>query len=137
MKRKSSIPEEKLLPYETICAATRGDPDAITEVLRHFDGYISYQATRIFYDEYGQSYRGVDAELKQRIQDKLVARIMERFKPEYFSHSPGAGIWRPLHLPVPGHFMHHRINYVVTDEGIPSAQCIGLHLLPAHSEVPK
>ena len=56
MKRKSSIPEEKLLPYETICAATRGDSDAMTEVLRHFDGYISYQATRIFYDEYGQSY---------------------------------------------------------------------------------
>ena len=82
MKRKSSIPEEKLLPYETICAATRGDPDAMTKVLRHFDGYISYQATRIFYDEYGQSYRGVDAELKQRIQDKLVARIMERFRPE-------------------------------------------------------
>ena len=45
MKRKSSIPEEKLLPYETICAATRSDPDAIAEVLRHFDGYISYQAT--------------------------------------------------------------------------------------------
>ena len=82
MKRKSSIPEEKLLPYETICAATRGDPDAMTEVLRHFDGYISYQATRIFYDEYGQSYRGVDAELKQRIQDKLVTRIMARFRPE-------------------------------------------------------
>lgn len=55
MKRKSSIPEEKLLPYETICVATRGDSDAMTKVLRHFDGYISYQATRIFYDEYGQS----------------------------------------------------------------------------------
>ena len=54
----------------------------MTEVLQHFDGYISYQATRIFYDEYGQSYRGVDAELKQRIQDKLVARIMARFRPE-------------------------------------------------------
>ena len=82
MKRKSNIPEEKLLPYDAICAATRGDPDAMAEVLRHFDGYISYQATRIFYDEYGQSYRGVDAELKQRIQDKLVARIMARFRPE-------------------------------------------------------
>ena len=58
MKRKSSIPEEKLLPYETICAATRGDPEAMDEVLRHFDGYISHKATRIFYDEYGQSYCG-------------------------------------------------------------------------------
>ena len=82
MKRKSSIPEEKLLPYETICAATRGDPDAMKKVLRHFDGYISHKATRIFYDEYGQSYCGVDVELKQRIQNKLIARIMERFKPE-------------------------------------------------------
>ena len=68
MKRKSNIPEEKLLPYDTICAATRGDPDAMAEVLRHY--------------EYGQSYRGVDAELKQRIQDKLTARIMERFRPD-------------------------------------------------------
>ena len=34
------------------------------EVLRHFDGYISHKATRIFYDEYGQSYCGVDVELK-------------------------------------------------------------------------
>ena len=56
MKRKSNIPEEKLLPYDAICAATRGDPDAMAEVLRHFDGYISLRATRIFYDEYGQSY---------------------------------------------------------------------------------
>ena len=45
MKRKSNIPEEKLLPYDTICAATRGDPDAMAEVLRHFDGYISLRAT--------------------------------------------------------------------------------------------
>lgn len=82
MKRKSSIPEEKLLPYETICAATRGDPDAVDEVLRHFDGYILSKATRIFYDEYGQSYHGVDAELKQRIQNKLIVRIMEQFRPE-------------------------------------------------------
>ena len=82
MKRKSSIPEEKLLPYETICAATRGDPEAMDEVLRHFDGYISHKATRIFYDEYGQSYRCVDQELRQRIENKLCQRIIERFKVE-------------------------------------------------------
>ena len=102
MKRKSNIPEEKLLPYDAICAATRGDPDAMAEVLRHFDGYISLRATRIFYDEYGQSYRGVDAELKQRIQDKLTARIMERFRPIENPRHPGAGIRRPLRLPAPG-----------------------------------
>ena len=81
MKRKSNIPKRSCCPMTTICAATRGDPDAMAEVLRHFDGYISLRATRIFYDEYGQSYRGVMRNLKQRIQDKLTARIMERFRP--------------------------------------------------------
>ena len=80
MKRKSSIPEEKLLPYETICAATRGDPEAMDEVLRHFDGYISHKATRIFYDEYGQSYCGVDVELKQRIHEKVKTKLQKFIK---------------------------------------------------------
>ena len=38
--RKSKIPEDRLLPYETICAATKADPEALNTVLRHFDGYI-------------------------------------------------------------------------------------------------
>ena len=80
--RKSKIPEERLLSYETICAAAEADPEALAAVLRHFDGYIAAMSSRIFYDEYGQSYCGVDVELKQRIQNKLIARIMERFKPE-------------------------------------------------------
>ena len=54
MKRKSNIPEEKLLPYDAICAATRGDPDAMAEVRRHFDGYISLRAPRFFYAAYCQ-----------------------------------------------------------------------------------
>lgn len=78
--RQSKIPEERLLPYETICAAVDADPGALATVLRHFDGYISAKATRIFYDEYGQSYRCVDPELKRRIENKLIARIIQRFK---------------------------------------------------------
>ena len=71
MKRKSNIPEEKLLPYDTICAATRGDPDAMAEVLRHFDGYISLRATRIFYDEYGQSYTNPTREKMKEKANRL------------------------------------------------------------------
>lgn len=78
--RKSKIPEDRLLPYETICAATKADPEALNTVLRHFDGYIAAMATRIFYDEFGQSYRG---------------RVV-------FPSHPGTGIWHPLHLPGPG-----------------------------------
>ena len=77
MKRKSNIPEEKLLPYDAICAADPWRPGCDgrgAPALRRL--HIAGGLTRIFYDEYGQSYRGVDAELKQRIQDKLTARIM-------------------------------------------------------------
>ena len=51
--RKSKIPEERLLSYETICAAAEADPEALAAVLRHFDGYIAAMSSRIFYDEYG------------------------------------------------------------------------------------
>ena len=34
-----------LLDYDTIAAASTGDPDAMAEVLRHFDGFISQLAT--------------------------------------------------------------------------------------------
>ncbi len=80
--RKSKIPEDRLLPYETICAATKADPEALNAVLRHFDGYIAAMATRIFYDEFGQSYRCVDPELKSLIESKLKLRIVQRFKAE-------------------------------------------------------
>ena len=32
----------KLLPYETIVKAHKGDPDAIDTVLSHYTGYIRY-----------------------------------------------------------------------------------------------
>lgn len=77
---RSKIPESKLLPFTTICAAAQGDPDALTAVLHHFDGFIAAKSMRIFYDEYGQSYRGVDPILRRRIENKLIKRIVEWFE---------------------------------------------------------
>ena len=34
-------PENALVPYPVIVAATKGDPDAMKIVLQHFSGYIS------------------------------------------------------------------------------------------------
>lgn len=68
--RKSKIPEERLLSYETICAAAEADPEALAAVLRHFDGYIAAMSSRIFYDEYGQSYlilRGVILKVERTV----------------------------------------------------------------------
>lgn len=79
--KKSAIPVNQLLPFKTIEAATRGDLDALAAVLKHFEGYIAAKSTRIFYDEFGRSYRCVDPELRQRIENKLTARIIQKFKP--------------------------------------------------------
>lgn len=48
-----------LLDYDTIAAASTGDPDAMAEVLRHFDGFISKLATRTFRDANNVSFSGV------------------------------------------------------------------------------
>ena len=34
-------PENDLVPYPVIVAATKGDPDAMKMVLQHFSGYIA------------------------------------------------------------------------------------------------
>lgn len=78
--RYSSQPEESLVPFETIQAATQGDPEALASVLKHFEGYIAQMSTRLFYDEFGQSHRCVDHELKQRIECRLMAQIILKFK---------------------------------------------------------
>lgn len=78
--RYSKQPEESLLPFETILAATRGNPEALANVLKHFESHIAQMSTRIFYDEFGQSHRCIDYELKQRIECRLMAQIIMKFK---------------------------------------------------------
>ena len=39
-------PENALVPYPVIVAATKGDPDAMKIVLQHFSGYIQFARTR-------------------------------------------------------------------------------------------
>lgn len=72
--------EEYLLPFDVIQAAVKGEPEALAKVLKHFEGYIVKMSTRIFYDEFGQSYYQSDPELKQRIECRLIAQIVQKFK---------------------------------------------------------
>ena len=52
-------PENALVPYPVIVAATKGDPDAMKIVLQHFSGYIARLSMRKLYDERGNVYFGV------------------------------------------------------------------------------
>ena len=61
-----------LLPFETIKEATKGDVDAVEEVLKHYDGYIDNLSRRKMYDEYGQIHYCVDETLRSRLEEKLI-----------------------------------------------------------------
>lgn len=76
----SRISESQLIPFETIVAAKAGDPEALYAVLKHFRGYINTRATREYYDESGSAYYGIDPELKQRLEIKVITRIMQKFE---------------------------------------------------------
>lgn len=69
-------PEKALVPYPVILAATKGDPDAMKIVLQHFSGYIARLSMRKLYDERGNVYFGVDHDIRERLQAKLMMAVL-------------------------------------------------------------
>lgn len=72
-------PEVALVPYPIILAATKGDPEAMKLIVQHFSGYIASLSMRKLYDERGNAYYGVDEDIRERLQAKLMRTVL-RFK---------------------------------------------------------
>ena len=70
--KQSDYPEIALVPYPIIVAASKGDPDAMKMVLRHFSGYIASLSMRKLCDERGNVYYGVDEDIRERLQARLM-----------------------------------------------------------------
>lgn len=68
--------ERGLLPYPVILAATKGDPDAMKIVMQHYASYIAYLSTRKVRDEYGNTYYGIDEDMHERLQAKLMRVVL-------------------------------------------------------------
>ena len=76
----NSNPDERgLLPYPVILAATTGDPGAMSIVVQHYASYIAYLSTRKVRDEYGNTYYGIDEDMRERLQAKLM-RVVLNYK---------------------------------------------------------
>ena len=56
-------------------------PDAMKIVLQHFSGYIARLSMRKLYDERGNVYFGVDHDIRERLQAKLMMAVLT-FKAE-------------------------------------------------------
>lgn len=65
-----------LIPFPVIVAASKGDVEAINQVLKHYEGYIISLSTRTLYDEYGNPHICVDENIRRRLQTKLIAAVL-------------------------------------------------------------
>ena len=68
--------ERGLLPFTVILAATKGDPDAMKVVLQHYQSYIAHLSMKKIRDDCGNTYWGVDEDLRERLQAKLMQAVL-------------------------------------------------------------
>ena len=80
---QNDYPENALVPYPVILAASKGDPDAMKIVLQHFSGYIASLSMRKLYDERGNACSfGVDEEIRRKAASKNLMRAILTFRAE-------------------------------------------------------
>ena len=68
--------ESGLLPYPVIIAATKGEPQAMNIVVQHYAGYIAYLSMRKLRDERGNTYYGIDEDIRDRLRSKLMQAVL-------------------------------------------------------------
>lgn len=73
---KSEQDERGLLPYPVIIAATKGDPEAMNIVMQHYDSEIAYLSMRTLRDERGNTYYGIDEDIRDRLRSHLIRAVL-------------------------------------------------------------
>lgn len=68
--------ERGLLPYPVIIAATKGDPEAMTAVVQHYESKIAYLSMRKLRDERGNTYYGIDEDIRDRLRSRLMRAVL-------------------------------------------------------------
>lgn len=77
MSKQNHKIHHDLLPYAIIQAATEGDAEAISAVLKHYEGYIARLSMRPMRDSYGCTRLCVDESMRRRLEIKLITSILE------------------------------------------------------------
>ena len=73
---KTTDDERGLLPYPVIIAATKGEPQAMNIVCQHYAGYISLLSMWKLRDERGNTYYGIDEDMRDRHHSKLMQAVL-------------------------------------------------------------
>ena len=73
----SETDERGLLPFPVIIAATKGDPEAMNIVIRHYESYMSYLSVRKLRDERGNTIYGIDGDIYDRLRSRLIRAVLD------------------------------------------------------------
>ena len=68
--------ERGLLPYPVILAAHKGDPEAMQVVVQHYESYIAHLSMRKLRDERGNTYYGMDEDIRDSLRSKLMRSVL-------------------------------------------------------------
>lgn len=68
--------ERGLLPYPVIIAATKGDPQAMNIVVQQYESYIASLSMRKLRDERGNTYYGIDEDIRDRLRSRLMRAVL-------------------------------------------------------------
>ncbi len=79
--------ERGLLPYPVIIAATKGDPEAMAIVVKHYESYITSLSMRKLYDERGNVYWGIDEDIRDRLRSRLMGHSNITMTLNYYAHA--------------------------------------------------
>lgn len=66
--------ERGLLPYPVIIAAKKGDPEAMK--IEQYESYIASLSMRKLRDERGNTYYGIDEDIRDRLRSKLMRAVL-------------------------------------------------------------
>lgn len=69
--------QNNLISYEIVKRASEGDADAINLVFAHYENYIKKLSIRPYVDEFGMTKFYIDYELKNRLEEKLLEKILD------------------------------------------------------------
>lgn len=65
-----------LVPFSLIVKATDGNSEAINQIIRHYQGYMTRRSLRLMKDEYGNQSMVVDEVLRGRMETRLITKIL-------------------------------------------------------------
>ena len=65
-----------LVPFPLIVKAADGNSEAITQIIRHYRGYMTKRSLRLMKDEYGNQSMVVDEVLRGRMETRLITKIL-------------------------------------------------------------